>query len=301
MTSGLINACKKKNLLYRNFIKNRTVASEIRYKTYKNKLTKILKRCQREYYSNILDAHKSNTKTVWKILNNIINRKSTKQPKPTFFWKENKKVTGNENIANEFNNFFTNIGPKLAEKNRTSEKHFKDFLDIRVQNSIFLEPTSNLEIINIVSNLKNKTSLDSHGISMNLIKDIISQITEPISHICNTSLLQGIFPDEMKLAKVIPFYKANDSKEFSNYRPVSILPQFSKILEKILNNTLTKFIKANKILSDEQYGFRDNHCTASALVDLAETISNSLDKGKQGVGVSIDLKKAFDTVNHEIL
>ena len=81
----------------------------------------------------------------------------------------------------------------------------------------------------------------------------------------------------MKIAKVVPLFKANDTKEFSNYRPVSLLPQFSKILEKLINNRIIKFIKINNILANEQYGFRDHHSTASALLDLVETISTSLD------------------------
>ena len=136
---------------------------------------------------------------------------------------------------------------------------------------------------------------------MNLVKDIIDTVSEPMRHICNISISQGIFPEEMKTAKVVPLFKANDIKEYGNYRPVSILPQFSKILEKIINNRITKFIKVNDILAEEQYGFRDNCSTASALLDLVETISSSLDKGKHGIGAFIDLKKAFDTVNHEIL
>ena len=127
MTTGLQNACKKKNLLYRNFIKNRTDECETRYKTYKNKLTKILKRCEREHYSNKLNEHKNNTKAVWKILNNIINKRTKPQPKPHYFTQNNAKICGKENIANGFNDFFTNVGPNLAAKIGQSDKHFKDF------------------------------------------------------------------------------------------------------------------------------------------------------------------------------
>ncbi len=301
MTSGLINACKKKNLLYRNFIKSRTPSNELRYKTYKNKLTKILKRCEREYNSRILNTHKNDAKLLWKFLNNIINRKSITRPLPKYFIKENNKITNDENIADGFNDFFTNIGPRLAEKINGSNKHFKEYLDKNTINSIYLDPASNEEILGIVSNLNNKHSLDKDGINASTVKTIITAVLEPIKHICNLSLSSGIFPDEMKVAKVIPLYKANDNKEFSNYRPVSLLPQFSKILEKIINNRIKRFITANNVLADEQYGFRDNHSTACALIDLVETLSNSFDKGNFGIGVFIDLKKAFDTVNHEIL
>ena len=193
-----------------------------------------------------------------------MNKRAIPQPKPKYFTKNNEKNIGNENIANGFNDFFTNVGPNLAEKIGQSDKHFKDFLGRSITNSIFLELRTKTEILNIVSNLSNKSSLDKDAISMILVKDIIDTVSEPMRHICNISISQEIFPEEMKAAKVVPLFKANDIKEYSNYRPVSILQQFSKILEKKINNRITKFIKGNDILAEEQYGFRDNCSTASA-------------------------------------
>ncbi len=105
----------------------------------------------------------------------------------------------------------------------------------------------------------------------------------------------------MKIAKVIPLYKTRDKHLFTNYRPVSILPQFSKILEKVFISRLDNFIEKHDLLTDNQYGFRSNRSTSQALIELTEEITNSMDKKKYAVGVFIDLKKAFDTINHEIL
>ena len=126
---------------------------------------------------------------------------------------------------------------------------------------------------------------------MCLVKKIIPHIVKPLAHICNTSLMNGIFPDRMKIARVISLIKNGDFKEFSNNRPVSILPQFSKILEKVFHNRLMSFINDKQILNNSQFGFRKNMSTAFAIIELVEEITTAIDEGKTSVGVFIDLKR----------
>ena len=148
---------------------------------------------------------------------------------------------------------------------------------------------------------KDKKSKGYDGIDMCMLKKIIPHILTPLRHICNTSLSQGIFPDEMKIARIIPLFKSGDKQNVSNYRPISLLPQFSKILEKIFNNRLMNFLNSNNLLYLRQYGFRKNMSTSMAIMELVENITNAIDNGKFTIGVFIDLKKAFDTVDHNIL
>ena len=110
-----------------------------------------------------------------------------------------------------------------------------------------------------------------------------------------------VFPDSMKIARVIPLFKSGNTKEFSNYRPISLLPQFSKILEKMYHSRLMAFNVSNQVLYKSQYGFRKQMSTSLAIIELVEKITNSLDNHEATVGVVIDLKKAFDTVDHGIL
>ena len=122
-----------------------------------------------------------------------------------------------------------------------------------------------------------------------------------MNYICNLSLKSGVFPDKMKIAKVLPLYKSNDKHNVSNYRPVSILPQFSKILEKIFEKRLREFIDKNDLLFDGQYGFRTNRSTGLAINEMVDTLIQAVDDNKFCIGVFIDLKKAFDTVDHSLL
>ena len=115
---------------------------------------------------------------------------------------------------------------------------------------------------------------------MSIIKHDISHIVKPLTHICNISFKNGTFPDQMKVAKVIPICKGNDKQVFTNYRPISLLPQFSKILEKLFNVRLDNFIERHSILSNSQYGFRPNMSTSLALLELTEEITSALDKKK---------------------
>ena len=166
---------------------------------------------------------------------------------------------------------------------------------------MFLTPTDENEAITVVNSFNSKTSIDSEGLNVILVKSIIGSIVKPVTHICNSSLLSGIFPDRMKIAKIIPLFKSGIKTEINNDRPISLLPQFSKILEKIYNNRLNNFITTSNILNSCQYGFRQGVSTSHALVDLVSEITNSLNKRKHAIGVFIDLRKAFDTVNHQLL
>ncbi len=166
---------------------------------------------------------------------------------------------------------------------------------------MFLTAVEEKDIVDIVGKCENKKSTDCDDIDMTILKKVIDGISKPFTHVCNLSFLTGTFPNRMKTAKVIPLYKSGNRHHFTNYRPVSLLPQFSKILEKLFNNRLDKFIDKHKLLTDSQYGFRAHRSTSLALLELIEEITNSIEQKKHAVGIFIDLSKAFDTINHDIL
>ena len=169
-----------------------------------------------------------------------------------------------------------------------------------LQSFYFLPCTPN-EIEEIVKNFAPKTSADADGMRMSILKRVIHIISEPLAIIFNSSLETGVFPDKMKVARVVPVYKSGNINSFANYRPIAILSQFSKILEKIMEKRLSSFISTNNILYDYQFGFRKNHTTSHAITVFLDIITKCLDMNGKASALFIDLKKAFDTLNHDIL
>ena len=183
-------------------------------------------------------------KETWKILNNVVGRnKQTKLP-DLFKDADGNKITDSNKIANNFNDFFTNIGTKLANKISPPDSDYVSPLKSEnKQNSIFLNPTNTDEIIKITKNLKSSNSSGIDNISTKLLKMIIDEIAPVLFHMFNRSLLSGIVPSQLKIAKVNPIFKSGDNQVFSNYRPISILPSISKILEKIMSASLILLLK----------------------------------------------------------
>ena len=136
---------------------------------------------------------------------------------------------------------------------------------------------------------------------MNLIKESIDITISPPTCIINLSITSGIVPKQLKISRVIPLFKSVEQDIFTNYRPVSVLPAFSKILERVMYNRLLSFLNNHNIPSDNQYGFRKHHSTPYALACLCDKISSAIEKKECTVGIFINLSKAFDTVDHNIL
>ena len=136
---------------------------------------------------------------------------------------------------------------------------------------------------------------------MKLLQLIPDLIIVPLCKLINLSFVSGSFPDLLKIVKVIPIHKNGSTQDINNYRPISLLSVFDKIMEKIMHKRLYHFLEVNNILYSKQFGFRKNNSTMNALINITEKIKESIDKGKYGCGIFIDLRKAFDTVNHDIL
>ena len=122
-----------------------------------------------------------------------------------------------------------------------------------------------------------------------------------LTFLINMSIAQDNFPNELKIARVIPLYKGEDTQLIEYNRPISVLPYFSKIFEKVMFTYVIEFLDENNILYEYQFGFRKNHSTSHAIITLVERVTKALNTGKYVVGVFLDLKKAFDTLDHAIL
>ena len=170
----------------------------------------------------------------------------------------------------------------------------------KLVNSIFLDAVNEQEIIEICSTCRSGTALGYDDISMNLIKESIDIIISPLTCIINLSITSGIVPKQLKIARVIPLLKSGEQDIFTNYRPVTVLPAFSKILERVMYNRLLRFLNNHNILSDNQYGFRKHHSTAYALACLYDKISSTIENKECAVGIFIDSPKAFNTGSNPV-
>ena len=145
--------------------------------------------------------------------------------------------------------------------------------------SIYIPDIKKNEIITVINTLKNSAP-GNDEMPASILKQCIETYIDPLTYLVNLSINQGIFPDELKIAKVLPIYKSDDKQLIQNYRPISVLPFFSKNFEKIISNHLLNFIDTNNILYDNQFGFRKNNSTTHAIITLVERVSKALDTGK---------------------
>ena len=159
------------------------------------------------------------------------------------------------------------------------------------------EPVTHSEVYETIKMLKKKKISDMYGVSVFFISKFALTLSSPLRHIFSLSLSQGVVPQQLK----IPIFKIGSKESMDNYRPISLLPTFSKILEKIMYNRLSTYLENNNLLSPQQFGFRKAHSTVHPLSLFINQISDALNKKNHAIAIFCDLKKAFDTVNHSIL
>ena len=248
---------------------------------------------KRQYMSYLLFCRAS------LLLKEVINKKKTSSSCSKFYI--NNQLSSDKNkIADGFNKFFINIGPTLAKDIPSDDRDPTLFMKNRVFHNMVLEPILEEELHDVVMSLKD-SSAGWDSISAHIVKKSYDTIKKPLKHIVNISFSTGIFPLELKIAKVLPLYKSGESSLFSNYRPVSVLPAISKIFEKLLYQKLLSFVNRHNILYAFQFGFRELHSPGIALIMLVDKISKALEEGDFVLGLFLDFSKAFDTVNHDIL
>jgi Reverse transcriptase (RNA-dependent DNA polymerase) len=204
-------------------------------------------------------------------------------------------------MADRFNLFFTSVAQEISS---SINPVFEEIVVQPPDNNVFSMsqvPISYDELTIAVSKLQDKKSLDKNNISMFLLKKVLTSISNPIIHVFNKSLQLGTVPRSLKIAKVVPIYKSGDVQDMNNYRPISLLCSFSKILEKIVFLRFMCYLEDNNILSCKQYGFRPKHSTYHPMLNLTNKAFSALNSKKHMLIIFCDLKKAFDTCNVNIL
>ena len=306
ITKSLKKSARFKNKLYKRWIKTKNSEDKENYLKYKRIFKSVSQQAESDYYSKLFDSRTNTIKQLWLNLNSICSLKSNK--KKTDISKlcfDNIEITDKTDICNALNTYFCGVGQDLVDKlqqaNKNDSENFLNYLPISQVNSMVCESIDDEELIRIINGLNPSKSAGYDNIGPRLLKRILPQIVQPLLFIFNLSFSTGVFPDALKIAKVVPIFKKDDPHLPCNYRPISLLSIFSKIMEKLMHKRLYAYLQSYKLLYDYQFGFRKHHGTSLALIEVIDTIYNHLDNKEKTVGIYLDLQKAFDTVNHDIL
>ena len=270
-----------------------------RYRTAKNHVKTLIKDTTAIHYRDRLRECKGNTSATWKVIHEIIpSQKNTHQAH---------NFSNPCDKAEEFNKFFSNVGESTFKRSQeelnTESEVVVDGprLDIDVNTLFRPQPVDINTVILTFKDLNTTTSVGSDNIGLRFLRDALCVTLPFLTCIINTSIVTGVFPAAWKHALVVPLYKNGDRDCVNNYRPVSILPIISKVLEKIVAKQLSNYLESSKLLSNCQHGFRCRLSTETALTTITDKIYENMDNKKISLLTLCDLSKAFDSVNHKTL
>jgi len=279
----------------------------LQLRNQKSKVKNLLQLSKKEYFSKYFQEHCSNAKKLWEGVNEIIASKS--KPNSTINCLEvndgnnnTTNITKPKLISNIANNYYTNIAGDILKKRKyKGNKHFKQFLKNPNTIKFLINQTDPQEIEDIIKNFDSSKGVGPNSIAPKILKQISHLISTPLSIIFNKSFRTGVFPGLLKISKINPIHKKDSKLLISNYRPISLLSNLNKIIEKLMFKRLYAFLENYKCIYDLQFGFRENHSTNHAIISIIQKIQDAIKNNTFAIGVFIDLQKAFDTVNHSIL
>ena len=301
VTPGLLNSINQKNILFNAKLKSPTAYNVSRYNAYRNCLNLALRNAKKRYFKMEFAKHRNNPKQTWETLNELLQRKTSNKELPNKFVSDlGIDVESDVSISKEFNKYFAEIGQKLKNKITTPASDPIDNLEDFLGEIMILSPTTGNEVEEIISGL-NDVGGGIDGINSRICKNTYQSILPHLVYFFNLCMKEAVFPTKLKIAVIKPIFKAGDTTSFSNYRPISILPFLSKILEKIIYIRLLNHFINNELLSDRQFGFRKGLSTFMPILLIQDLITKAFEEDKYVVGIFLDLKKAFDTVDHNIL
>ncbi len=281
MTQGLLTSRRRKLELHKQSIINPAVYLK-QYQSYRNIFNSLVRLSKKLFYDSSFKKFSNNPKKTWDLLNELTSNTNKNRtiniPKLVT---ENSTLTSPTEIANEFNRFFTEAGQKISDNVAVTSTPPESYLpeDISSIPLFELGNTGPIHISDVIRSFPNKASLDSDGISLKLIKFVHIQVSVPLAHIFNQSFESGTFPRRLKINRTVPILKSGDPNLCDNYRPISLIPTLSKIIEKMVAVRLTNHLQLNKLLHKHQFGFQRNLSTEHYLTHVINYIGNALNKG----------------------
>uniref|UniRef100_A0A1B6HDX7 Reverse transcriptase domain-containing protein n=1 Tax=Homalodisca liturata TaxID=320908 RepID=A0A1B6HDX7_9HEMI len=259
-----------------------------------------LKLLRKQDNAETVSRSDNKSKTLWQIINSERKSKDEKSL-PLALDIHGKHVQEPKLIADHLNTFFTNIAHETIQLNgHTNLQKITPAENFNVP-TLILQPTNREEMTKLIQSLKVKTSTGYDNVSTRLLKICKEELVDPLTEIINSSFSQGIFPSALKIAKVYPKYKQGPTTQPSNYRPISLIPTFSKVIEKLVLNRILEHLSMNQLLTPYQHGFLPGRSTTTALISLVEFLADQLEDGNTSTAIFLDYSKAFDCLSHDHL
>lgn len=301
MSSGLLKSRSTKLKLAKMAKLKPTETNLSNFKKYRNIYNTLIKKAKKIHFRNKIAGAKGDSKKTWDVINEAINCNKNND-NIDHILKDDVKIIDKMKIANLFNEHFSKIGNKVAEKVPKTAVNFKDFLPPPQEETFYLRAVTTTELVSKVIHMNKKKSLDINDLSLALIQEVILPISKPLTFIFNLSISLSQFPNTLKVSKVIPiFKKSGDKNQLGNYRGISLINTFSKIFEKLVSDQLSLFFYRTNFFHENQFGFLKGKSTNQALLKIINFISEAINNNKISLAVFLDLQKAFDSLNHDIL
>ena len=261
-------------------------------------VAKHVRKAKAKYYADYFKRYSNDGRKQWQMINRLLNKQGKNKGGINKLIDGEEKITDPGKIAEKFNNYFCNIAQQLKDEDNSEKIPPELKYSKRCLIDMPTTPCTLEEIEICIKNLKNKATSD---VAVNPLKYVGKEISPVIHELVCSSLAQGIFPEPLKCAKVIPLHKEGPKTDVTNYRPISLLSVFSKIYERIMHTRLVNHLQSNGILHNSQYGFRAGHSCEHAILEAQNKITQAIDKKKIALLLLVDFSKAFDMVEHDIL
>lgn len=270
------------------------------HKMWKNKYSSLKSRKKKQFYTEKFEKALHNNRNTWKAINCVLHDGVVKKREILNLKVNESLITDNLKVANVFNAHFCEVGKSMTDK-FVDQEFVDEFPPIDIEHPFVFGSTTAAEVKSIIMRLNNTKSMGVDNISVETVKKCADALSPLLSAIINKSFEEGIFPDILKIVKTIPIFKKGSKLDANNFRPIALMSVISKIFEMAFKRRLLLFITENNLLCNKQYGFRENSNTSAALFDIVSYIQMELEKKNKVAAIFLDLKKAFDSVDIEIL
>ena len=301
-----IDATAKKLMYERDMFKKRVARSNsqadwMNYKTARNRTNYELRKIKRQYYQTKLSESSGDSKRTWAVLNSLVGKPSKNTEINEIKVSPNEIITSGEDIANHLNQHFSEIGVKLSSVGTQNHNVRPEMFLKQSEETFKIHDVDSDKVLKLLKNLKTTKACGLDNIPNRLLKVAAPFIYLHLASLFNLSIKVGIFPAELKKAKISPIFKSGERDISDNYRSISVLTSIATVFERLIYDQLYAYLTHNNLIDSRQSGFRSLHSTMTALIDMNNDWCFNIDRGMLNGVVFLDLKKAFDTVDHLIL